>query len=285
MKAHTMLDRLSSWLGTPVCAAPLSSARILRPYLLERTGIPTSGTALLFAIPYLVTSDVTDTERNLSLYAVPRDYHGYVAALGKTLIPFLQQSFPDYRFALFSDHSPLDEVPLAARAGMGVVGQNRLLITPEYGSFVFLAEVCTDADYEAVTGQPTPNIPKEPPTCEGCGVCLSACPARRAGRWISPCLSELTQKKGDLTPAEMTALRDHALVWGCDTCQTVCPHNRAVIAAGRDTPTPYFREARLTRLHTASLDAMDDPSFATRAFAWRGRAVIRRNLMLKEEIP
>ncbi len=276
--ATTMLETLASLLGLPVRAIPLSSCRITRPYLLERVGIPIAGTALLFAVPYVMCCDVADPARDLSLYAVPRDYHAYMRGLEKTLLPSLQKAFPDICFSLFSDHSPIAEVNAAARAGLGVRGDNGLLLTPDYGSFVFIAEVCTDADYATVAGTPAPDFPVEPPKCEGCGACRRACPVKDA-----ECLSALTQKKGILTPAETDALRAHSLVWGCDTCQTVCPHNRQVLAEGRDTPIRYFRENRLSRLDIPTLDAMDAETFAARAYAWRGRAVIRRNLILKEE--
>lgn len=279
MKATTMLDTLSSLLGTPVRAIPLSSCHILRPYLLERAEIATTGTALFFTIPYVMTADVDDPGRNLSLYAVPRDYHGYVTELGAAILPVLRDLFPAHRFALFADHSPVAEVDGAARAGLGVRGDNGLLITPEYGSFVFIATLCTDADHAAVTGAPPPTFPDQAPTCEGCGACRRACPTGALGG-DGICLSRLTQQKGELTADEQVLLTAHPLVWGCDTCQMVCPHNRRVVAAGQDTPVAYFRHDRLPRLTVPVLDAMGDDPFAARAYAWRGRAVIRRNLLL-----
>ena len=64
---------------------------------------------------------------------------------------------------------------------------------------------------------------------------------------------------------------------GCDACQLACPHNRAVIEAGKDTPVPYFRKERLIRVDAEALEAMDDAAFRERAYSWRGRAVILRN--------
>ncbi len=283
MKAQTLLDSISSWLGTPLCAAPLSRCHIIRPHLLTRADIPTSGTALLLFIPYLVCEDASAAGRNLSLYAVPRDYHGYVKELGERLIPALQEAYPAHRFALFADHSPIAEVDAAARAGLGVLGDNGLLITPDYGSFGFIAEVCTDLDYAAVTGRAAEDFPDAPSKCEGCGACAYACPAKRHGEWTSPCLSALTQKKGDLSQSEAHLLSAHPLVWGCDTCQTVCPHNIRVLAERHDTPIDYFRADRKTQITLEALDSMTDADFERRAYAWRGRTVIHRNLLLKKE--
>ena len=285
MKTPTMLDTVRSLLGVPACAIPLSVCRPAKAYLLDRAGIPSSGTAILFAVPYLVTADAGDPHRTLSLYAVPRDYHGYMKKVGATVLPSLGQSFPDHTFALFADHSPILEVDAAARAGLGVLGLNGLLITPDYGSFVFLGEVVTDADYTTVTGEPIPSYPAEPPLCEECGACLTACPMECRDGDRTRCLSALTQKKGDLTAEETDAVLRGGLVWGCDICQLACPHNLRVIREGHDTSIPYFTDDRLTRLDSGILSAMPDEAFSSRAYAWRGRKVIARNISLFEERP
>ncbi len=283
MKALTMLDTIRSLLGVPACAIPLSVCRPARGYLLEKAGIPSTGTAVLFAVPYLMTADVGDPDRNLSLYAVPRDYHGYMEALEGEVLSSLRKAFPDRVFALFADHSPISEVDAAARAGLGVLGLNGLLITPDYGSFVFIGEIVTDADYTAVTGEDAPVFPDTPALCEGCGACLAACPVgcRKGDR--ARCLSALTQKKGELTEDEIGDIRKGGLVWGCDACQLACPHNASVIAVRRDTPVLYFREERLDHVDSSVIAAMDETAFTSRAYAWRGRGVITRNCRLFED--
>ena len=283
MKAITMLDTIQSLLGMPACAIPLSYCKPARTYLLERAGIPATGTAVLFTVPYVMTADVEDPRRNLSLYAVPRDYHGYMKALSETVLPSLQASFPAHRFALYADHSPICEVDAAARAGLGVLGDNGLLITPAYGSLVFIGEVITDATYETVVEAAIPAFPTTPPRCEGCGACLAACPRGCSKGMREGCLSALTQKKGELTMEEAGAICQSGLVWGCDACQLACPHNVRVIRARADTPIPYFREMRLNHIDVPLLDAMNDSDFSSRAYAWRGRAIIRRNVVLMDE--
>ena len=121
------------------------------------------------------------------------------------------------------------------------------------------------------------------PLCEGCGACLTACPTGCREGERTRCLSALTQKKGELTQEERNFILSGGLVWGCDACQLACPHNTAVITEGRDTPLSYFREQRLSCLGEAEITAMSDEAFASRAYAWRGRAVITRNCRLFEE--
>ena len=286
MKAVTMLETIRSLLGTPARAIPLSFCRPSKTYLMERAEIPPEGTAVLFAIPYLMTADarVSPPGRNISLYAVPRDYHGYVTELSSVLLPALREVYPHHRFALFADHSPIMEVDAAARAGLGVLGDNGLLITPEYGSFVFLAEIVTDADYPTVTGAPVPSFPAEPSRCEGCGACVKACPVGAVTACDrTGCLSALTQKKGALSDEEANAILASGLAWGCDACQLACPHNRAVIVKQADTPLSYFQEDRLLTLTADDVRAMTDETFSRRAYAWRGRTAITRNLELMEK--
>lgn len=249
---------------------PLCACKTVRPYLLERVGIE-DGTVIMMAIPYH-TPAATDPARNLSAYAVSRDYHLFFKELFEELLPILQEQFPANRFAGFADHSPIDEIHAAASAGLGVLGENRMLLTERYSSYVFLGEIITDAQMDCAA--------RPLQFCEGCGACRKACPAQNG----IPCLSSLTQKKGTLTPEGTQALLSHNTVWGCDVCQEVCPHTRRARERGTiDSPIPFFYEAALPYLDTNLLTHMSDEEFAARAYAWRGRETIGRNLKLKEK--
>ncbi len=255
-----------------VGAVPLSACRIIRPYLLTRAGI-SSGTVFLFAIPYF-TPACEERNRSISAYAVSRDYHLFFSQLYEELLPYLAEKFPNNRFAAFADHSPISELHAAARAGLGVIGKNGLLLTEKYGSYVFLGEIITDIEIPCSV-QPVK-------LCEDCGACSAACPMPVNEK--NACLSALSQKKGALSEEECELLRSTKTVWGCDRCQECCPYNHRAKAAGSIySPIPFFNENTLPNPSAKDIEIMSDAEFAERAYSWRGRETILRNLRLCEK--
>lgn len=243
----------------------LDDVHITKQYLLDRAEIK-RGSVVCFAIPYYVKPDCTP---NISAYAYGEDYHAYTRELGERLCGELQNTYPQNKFALFSDHSPIDERHAAASAGLGVIGTHGMLITEKYSSYVFLAEIITDADLGG-TSVPIRH-------CENCGACRAACPyALRDG-----CLSALTQKKGELSPDEIEMIKKHSIAWGCDICTEVCPHTKKAIQSQTVySPIPFFKNALIPHLTVQDIERMDDDTFARRAYSWRGRNTIIRNLKL-----
>lgn len=233
----------------------------------------TPRSVLLFLLPYYAGE--TD---NLSRYAAARDYHIAIREVGERLIDRLRACYPDAAFHTYGDHSPIDECHAARIAGLGVGGDNGLLINERYGSYVFIADVVTDLDPQTLGAV----SPCEPGTCEHCGACRAACPTGVLrgesfhGRMV--CLSAITQRKGELEPHEIALMRQCHTVWGCDACQSCCPHNRQPVAS----PLAFFHESRTPRLTYAQIAAMPDGEFAERAYAWRKRRTLLRNLAAYE---
>ena len=248
---------------------PLSACRITRPYLLERAKIQ-SGTVFVLAVPYF-TPACEDTSGSISAYAVSRDYHLFFKELFGELLPLLEEKFPNNRFAAFADHSPISELHAAVHAGLGVIGKNGLLLTQKYGSYVFLGEVITDFEISCRA--------HEVNFCEDCGACASACPTAVAEKNL--CLSALSQKKGELSEEEENLLLSTNTVWGCDRCQKCCPYNlRAKKAGTIYSPIPFFNEYTLPSPSEEDIKNMSDADFSARAYSWRGRETILRNLRL-----
>ncbi len=250
---------------------PLDDCKIIRPYLLERCGV-TGGSAVIFAVPYYSRAAESEN-RNVSLYAVPQDYHLYFKELCQRFSQAFAKDFPLSKFGFFSDHSPIDEVNGAAKAGLGIIGRNHLLITEKYSSFVFLGEIITDLELQSEI--------KEIRFCENCGLCSCACPVDLS---VGECLSALTQKKGELTEVEKEKILRHGLVWGCDRCQTACPHTQRAKKDGTIySPVDFFSESCLPTLTVEELEKMTDEEFDDRAYSWRGKETILRNLKLFED--
>jgi epoxyqueuosine reductase len=140
----------------------------------------------------------------------------------------------DYRY--FVDTGPVLERGWAARAGLGFVGKNAMLISRRFGNWLFLAAILTRAEFvpdPPLRGKPETRNPKLEASvgalCGKCTRCMDACPtqalpapgvvdARR-------CISYLTIENRGAIPREFRpAIGDH--VYGCDICAEVCPWNR-----------------------------------------------------------
>ena len=158
----------------------------------------------------------------ISRYAWGRDYHRVLGRRLKQLHLWMQAQFPDYRGRFYVDTGPVAEKPWAMQAGLGWIGKNGLLLTREYGSWVFLGVILTTL----------PLIPDRPHTahCGTCSRCLEACPTQAI---VSPgvvdsrrCIAYHTlESHAEQIPAEI-AQNLHNWVAGCDICQEVCPWNQ-----------------------------------------------------------
>lgn len=246
---------------TQVGFLPFRDTRILNPRL-----VPTGAeSVVLLLVPYDNGESFSD---GVSAYAHIDDYHRFFVELYARLCPALEKIFPGASFWGFADHSPIDEKNAAAKAGLGVLGCNSLLINPVYGSYVFIGSLVTDLSI--------PCEAQEIAYCSRCGACKAACPADAVtDNGILPvhCLSALSQKKR-LTDEEKRLLVTHGVAWGCDRCQTACPYNQKRAY----TSLPFFLEHRHGNYTAAEIEGMEDETFARHAFSWRGRERIVENL-------
>ncbi len=248
--------------------ADYSELKELRPDISARQSF-TSRSAIIYLLPYF-----TGFGDNISAYAVSEDYHCELDRINRGLIELIRSYCPDAEALGYGDKSPLDERLSAAELGLGVLGDNRLIINEKYGSYVFIGEVVTDIPPNRLGAREKGEVKP----CLKCGACHSACPT---GSLLGKgeCLSHITQKKGELTREECEHISNSGYVWGCDVCQRVCPMNE-----GREmTPVEFFHKNRIISLKTDTLSSMSDGELSLRAYSWRGRRTVMRNLLIAEE--
>lgn len=216
--------------------------------------------------------------QNISSYAVCKDYHKKAKEYTEKSISALKELFPNNNFIGFCDNSPFDEVQTAVLCGLGVKGENNLLITKEYGSYVFIAEIVTDLEIESE------KIIKK---CEGCFDCVKACPngalSLQDNKVIftkEKCLSFISQKKGVLSEEDTKSLKKSNLIWGCDICIDACPHNKNLEPCGLG-----LDENLLYNLKESDIEELSNREFLEKykgsAFVWRGKGTLIRNIKLQ----
>ena len=243
---------------------PYEICKQINPHIMEREDF-TPRSVIVYLLPYYTGETV-----NISRYAASLDYHLAIKECADGLIDALKSVRSDINAKGYGDHSPIDEVGAALISGLGVVGDNGLIINERYGSYVFIGDVISDIPTEELGEVSITEVKR----CIGCGACKRNCPTRILSGEGDDCLSAITQRKGELTDDEQDLMRKHNTVWGCDLCQSVCPYNREP----KITPIAFFHRERISELTKDILDAMDKPTFMRRAFAWRGRKTVERNI-------
>lgn len=237
---------------------------IINHRLIERLEfIPQS--VIIATVPYY--TEFCDEQRTVSSYALAYDYHLYLKNIAEAAIKKAEEFFPNASFNFFADHSPINEKIAAAKAGLGIIGEHSLLITKNHSSFVFLFEILTDIECSVV--------PQEVLHCEKCNKCIEACPTALKG--LGLCLSATTQRKGALSDEEINLISENRCAWGCDICQTVCPHTLNAIKSGTIyTKSEWFNSNICA--HPSESTVLNDSDFKKRAYSWRGKETILRNI-------
>ncbi|MDE6577910.1 MAG: tRNA epoxyqueuosine(34) reductase QueG [Muribaculaceae bacterium] len=195
-------------------------------------------------------------KRNLNLpeiasYALGDDYHDVLRKRLQPITGNLKNIFGgEWRICI--DSAPLSERFWAQRSGIGHIGRNGMLIVDGWGSYVMLAEVLTSI----------PFSPDKPASagCKGCDLCVRSCP----GRALNPdgtidcrrCISYLSiEHRGEWTPSMkevMTTPLADKILYGCERCLSVCPHNKAIPSSPIDEFTLRDEYSSITFANASS---------------------------------
>ena len=192
-------------------------------------------TATLYNTERPYSNDVAADVAVISRYAWGDDYHDVLKTRLDALLASLRAGLEpgdaeQFEARAYVDTGPVQERVYAQYAGLGWIGKNTCLISPELGSWLFLGEIITTLDLEADT--------QGLEQCGTCTRCLDACPT---GALVEPgvldsgrCLSYLTIEHRGEVPAEYHAAIG-TQIYGCDICQEVCPYNQPA-PASQDSP-------------------------------------------------
>ena len=175
-------------------------------------------------------SDPTIPIGKVAAYAQYEDYHFFIKRQLRKLTEFINLFVGDAcKFKICVDSAPLAERALAARAGLGFIGKNHMLINPKLGCQIFLGEIITTLKLQ--TDEPVEN------SCSDCNRCLAACPTgalKPDGQFdANKCISYLTIEYSqggrlsakDQIPPDL-AKRIGARLFGCDECVLACPYQK-----------------------------------------------------------
>ncbi|PGS55957.1 tRNA epoxyqueuosine(34) reductase QueG [Bacillus sp. AFS041924] len=203
------------------------------------------------------------------------DYHVVVKKKLLQLESFILLHYPNALVQSMVDTGELVDRAVAERAGIGWSAKNCSIITPEFGSYVYLGEMITSLPFE-------PDSPIED-QCGECTKCLDVCPTSAI---VSPgqlnaknCIAFLTQSK-EMIPVEFRKEIGNR-IYGCDTCQTVCPKNKGInfnhhseMEPDPETVKPLLRS--VLKLSNREFKSQ----FGQMSGSWRGKNPIQRNAII-----
>jgi epoxyqueuosine reductase len=213
----------------------------------------------------------------ISGYAFGKDYHEVIKLKLFHLLDFIREIFPDCTGRVFVDSAPITEKAWARKAGLGWIGKNTLLISPDHGSFCFIGGIVLDTEL--------PEFPIQiiPDQCGNCTLCMDACPTQaiEAPRLLNAtrCISYQTVELKDGPDTNLTG-KFRNRVYGCDICQDICPWNTN---AKEHTEIQFNPSPALMNLTSAQWEQMDltlfDELFQESPVKRRGFEKLRKNIV------
>jgi len=217
--------------------------------------VPGARSVITLMMNYFPSESQPADAPKISKYAWGKDYHEVIREKLQSLLVQLREHIGEIQGRGFVDSAPVLERSWAQRSGLGWVGKNGNLINKQSGSFYFIATLITDLELEA-------DDPFARDYCGTCTRCIDACPtgAILPDKVIdgSRCISYFTiELKDQLIPESMKG-RFEDWMFGCDTCQDVCPWNRFSKPHREEAFTPL---PAVLNLSTREWEEMTEESF------------------------
>ena len=201
------------------------------------------------------------------------DYHYILQDKLERLARGIEELTADFEYKGMVDTGALVDTAVARRAGIGFIGKNGLVISKEFGSYMFLGELITNLELE-------PDQPVDY-DCGDCNRCVEACPtscllgdstmdARR-------CLSFQTQDKGMMDLEFRKKIK--TVIYGCDICQICCPYNKGIDSPPLVDIDPDLAQPELIPFLDLSNGQFKE-KFGLIAASWRGKNILQRNAIM-----
>ncbi len=214
-------------------------------------------------------SQSSEHHPKIASYAHTRDYHKTIRKQLKELLSRLQQLSPTLQGRCCVDTAPLLEKQLALEAGLGWIGRQSLLITPQFGSFVLLGVLLLTSQVDRY------DTPYTKVGCGSCRLCIENCPAGAIleQRMIDSrlCISALTVECDNPKEEDL-----HGWIFGCDECQSCCPHNQRSPMATNRAFAPIFTPPTYTEWQEMSQESFTE-KFKSTPLKRGGLERLRRN--------
>lgn len=221
--SETLTERLNDGMldGTGI------NAGRIRQYAKPQDSLPGAKSIISAALSYLTEDDLSPHSKPglrgwMARFSRGADYHRELDHRLQSLSESMRARLGvNAEMRQYADTGPISDRSAAIRAGTGIQGKNGCIYSGDYGSWVALGEIVTDAELE-------PDHAPALDICGNCRNCIEACPtgALSAPNTVDAriCLSRVTQAKGFI-PLEMRP-KLGTRIYGCDTCQEACPLNK-----------------------------------------------------------
>ena len=213
----------------------------------------------------------------LSTISFGVDYHKVLNDKMEILANRLKEIDSNFEYRRVVDTGPLLEKAIAKKAGIGWQGKNTLIINNKYGSKISIGYLLTNIEFEIF--EENKKI-LDYNDCGDCKICISACPTKALNGDYTmnskKCISYLTQTK-NMIPYD---LRDKmgVQVYGCDICQSVCPHNIGVYLTKFEC---FLPKKTFGLVDIEELFLMNNSEFKKKygdmTGSWRGKNILLRN--------
>lgn len=201
------------------------------------------------------------------------DYHYVLQDKLDRLAKGIEELTANFEYKGMVDTGALVDTAVARRAGIGFIGKNGLVISKEFGSYMFLGELITNLDIE-------PDQPVDY-DCGDCNRCVTTCPTScligDGTMNAKRCLSFQTQDKGIMDLEFRKKIK--TVIYGCDICQICCPYNK-----GLDNPLATEIDPELAHPELLPFLELSNGQFKEKfghiAGSWRGKNILQRNAII-----